>query len=426
MRKRNLILWFNALAILSLLAGPIFSWGMRVAFAADAWEIVSSPNGGPGNNYLWSVAAQKPTSVVAVGSTETNGIFKTTIQRWDGTNWSVISSPSVGGHAELFGVATVPGHNPNTTVYWAVGYQKASSRSEDPVGHIVPAGAKTLIERSTDYGLTWEVVPSVDPNPNPTTGTNTLTAVSGVSANEAWAVGYYQNNNGNPRQTLIEHWYNGPNGLQWYIVPSPNPGTGNNFLNAVDEVNADHVWAVGYYDGSKTRTIILRWDGTQWLQQPSPDPFAINYLFGVECTDATHCWAVGAGTDTLILQTLTLRYDGTSWSYVSSPNQGAGHNALNAVWPISSNYVWSVGQYKPSTTFYLTLGERWNGASWSIVDTPNQNNFFSNALYGVAVVPGTSPCSGGDSWAVGYYVDANTRLAQTLIERYTITPSCRP
>src|SRR5437763_2573250 len=68
----------------------------------------------------------------------------------------------------------------------------------------------------------WSVVPS----PNSGMMDNYLNGVVSISLSNVWAVGYSQPNLGGPSQTLIEHW----NGTSWSIVSSPSPGLDNNHL----------------------------------------------------------------------------------------------------------------------------------------------------------------------------------------------------
>src|SRR5438876_12165967 len=60
-------------------------------------------------------------------------------------------------------------------------------------------------ERATTRNI-WRVVPS----PNHSTSYNQLAAVATVSANDVWAVGFYDNSN-DLGLTLTEHW----NGCRW-------------------------------------------------------------------------------------------------------------------------------------------------------------------------------------------------------------------
>jgi hypothetical protein len=84
-----------------------------------AWSIVSSPTPGadPG---LTGVAARGPDDVYAVGDnlpSINGGTVQGMILRWNGSTWSVDTDPTAGSYSPLFAAATVPGA-PNE---WAVG-----------------------------------------------------------------------------------------------------------------------------------------------------------------------------------------------------------------------------------------------------------------------------------------------------------------
>jgi len=98
------------------------------------------------------------------------------------------------------------------------------------------------------------------------------------------------------------------------------------------------------------------------------------------------------------------------WSKVSSPNAGTSTNFLNGVAAISSTDVWAVGEYSNGNGG-LTLVEHWNGAHWKVVASPNVNNSLSDSLSGVAAI------AANNVWAVGSYYDASN-TQQTLIEHW--------
>ena len=145
---------------------------------------------------------------------------------------------------------------------------------------------QTLIEQWD--GTSWSIVTS--PNTD-TSQDNLLYGVTCTSASQCWAVGYY--NNGSADQTLIEHW----NGTSWSIVTSPNGGTTqDNELYGVTCTSASQCWAVGLYsNGSADQTLIEHWNGTSWSIVTSPNGSTTqdNFLYGVTCTSASQCWAVG-------------------------------------------------------------------------------------------------------------------------------------
>jgi subtilase family serine protease len=162
------------------------------------WTVVPSPDPGPYSNGLSSVAAVSATDIWAVGSyDDSNGNLDTLTEHWNGSNWTVVPSPSPGPYSNgLSSVAAV-----SATDIWAVGNYMDSNYNR-----------YTLTEHWN--GSNWTVVPSPDPGPY----SNGLSSVAAVSATDIWAVGDYQTSWGG-NNTLIEQW----NGTSWNVVPSPSP-----------------------------------------------------------------------------------------------------------------------------------------------------------------------------------------------------------
>ncbi len=231
-----------------------------------SWSVVSSPNIGPVNNFLYGVAAVSATDVWAVGYYETSsGPDITIIEHWNGTSWSVVPSVSPGAFANILNGITAVSAND----VWAVGTYNNS----------LGGPYQTLIEHWD--GTSWSVVSS----PNVGTNDNDLFGVAAVSANDVWAVGDYNNGYPNPSYTLVEHW----DGTSWSVVSSPNYG---NQLYEVAAVSANDVWAVGYNGNS---TLIDHWDGTAWSVSSSNNPGCCNnnVLYGIAAAAADDVWAVG-------------------------------------------------------------------------------------------------------------------------------------
>lgn len=133
-----------------------------------------------------------------------------------------------------------------------------------------------------------------------------------------------------------------------------------------------------------------------------------NHLFGVAAVSANDIWAVGDyndGPNMYHSRTLAEHWNGSSWSIVASPNPATGSSdddQLQAVAAVSSNNVWAVGYISNNDIFAArTLIEHWNGASWSVVPSPNPT--VSQYLYGVTAI------SASDIWAVGYFTDQQTQ-----------------
>ena len=157
------------------------------------WNIVSSPDTGSPRNYLYGVSGVATNDVWAVG---TYGFLGTTdwqvIEHWNGTNWSIATTPSMITPNELLAVAAIASND-----VWAVG------------GY--DCGGQSLIEHWN--GTSWSIVT----NPNPGL-LNRFYGVAAISSSNVWAVGYYAN--GGLSQTLIEHW-DGTAGVSSPVRTSP-------------------------------------------------------------------------------------------------------------------------------------------------------------------------------------------------------------
>src|SRR5579885_2854132 len=154
----------------------------------------------PGGMFLNSVATVSASDVWTVGyylTPSTIGfVDKTLIEHWDGSQWSIVTSPNPGSFSNaLDGIVVISSGD-----IWAVGSFSNNSTS-----------SQTLVEQWD--GSQWSVVTS----PNPGSAGNGLSSIAAVNANNLWAVGGFSSNS-NSQQTLVEHW----NGSKWSVVKSPN------------------------------------------------------------------------------------------------------------------------------------------------------------------------------------------------------------
>jgi hypothetical protein len=285
-----------------------------------SWSTIRSPQPANYENDLYAVATLSPSNVWAVGSYENsqNGYLEpqdTLVEHWDGTQWSVIASPSSQAFFNtLSGVAALAPDD-----IWAVGSQESLSGT-----------SQTLIEHWN--GTLWSIVPS----PNVGSYDNELEGVDALSPDDIWAIGDSSDGKGGNR-TLVEQW----NGQQWSVVPSPSIGTFPNYLREVAGVAPDDLWTVGTYwsyPGDITNTLTEHWNGTQWSVATSPNPpGGDNDLSGVAALATNNVWATGytAGVS------LILHWDGQQWSRVSSPGGGGGLHSIEA---LNAHDIWAVGQ----------------------------------------------------------------------------------
>jgi hypothetical protein len=236
----------------------------------SVWSIVASPNLSPeGPNFLVGVSCPSLSRCTAVGYAQSGTTIQTLVESWNGTAWSIVSSPNSPGSSSsvLIGVSC-----PSVTVCTAVGDSDVGSNGD------------TLVEEWN--GSSWSIVPS--PNAS---SFNSFDGVSCPTPTECTAVG-----GGATGKTLIEQW----NGSVWSVVASPNVGgTTQSYLNGVSCVNQSECTAVGdTFTGTGYRTLIESWDGSAWTIIPSPNErgsrSSQDQLLGVSCPDSTKCTAVGS------------------------------------------------------------------------------------------------------------------------------------
>ena len=206
---------------------------------------------------------------------------------------------------------------------------------------------------------------------------------------------------------------------------TPTPPDSNSFY-AVAALAQDDAWTVGsHYDGVNDRPLAEHFDGAQWVTVTVPAPGAgAAYLRSVGGSSGADVWAAGyQTTHAETIKTLVEHYDGASWTIVPSPNAASSASYLSAVAAVATNDVWAAGYYLDGA-FYRTLVEHWDGASWTIVPTPNPGQG-NNALNGIAV---RGP---NDIFAVGYQSNLSGTVISTLVLHFdgtswNVVPSPNP
>jgi hypothetical protein len=392
-------------------------------WSGTSWSVVPVPNPSPTTEHLANLAAvacPAVTSCYAVGEYETTpDRFLTLIEHWNGTAWSVVASPNPvdatesrfaavacasatacfaagatsgnSGQGPLIerwdGAAwsisnTAPGGDAAHTFFSGVACVKPT-RCFATGAATSGATVSTRVERWN--GTTWSVLPS----PDPVGGSNSfLVAVACPAAGDCESVGSYSLVGSATRKSLAEHW----SGSVWSLE-SPPSGASESQLAAVACESTTSCLAVGSYEaGSTTRHLIERWNGSAWviLGSPSPSGAIYSVLNGVTCVGLANCYAVGYDYTTSGQHTLIEHWNGATWTVIASPDAaGSDASALQAISCSSATMCVAVGS-SDGPNAGETLAEHWDGAHWSVVPTPATHFGYQAVLNGVACANATS------------------------------------
>lgn len=231
--------------------------------------------------------------------------------------------------------------------------------------------------KTTSKGLRWQPLaehyngtswsPRLLPTPAPKAMAD-LSAVSGVSPTNIWAVGSLTTATTTPTtRPLVEHY----DGTAWKVVPSvPLVGAALTGVTAFPH----NVWAVGWVGSTpaKQRFLIERWNGSAWHRVTTPTMRGSSQaLLGITLTSDHEMWAVGRYRRDNRVQPLLLHWDGKAWRHAAGPT--LTKNAwLSAVTFAGSGTAWAVGQEgrKP-------FAEHWNGRIWRALSVPSTASFAS-------------------------------------------------
>lgn len=401
--------WLSATGICTLfiLASLLFpAWhgaSAKAAPAGKSWKLVPNPSG---PYTIYGIAAGSASDVWMVGGSNNSqpNTTRTLTEYWDGTKWSVVSSPNFGkGFYNLLqGVAAISSGDA-----WAVG------------GHAYDNNAlhvHTLIEHWD--GTHWRIVPGAAI----ASAYSNLNGIAALSSTDVWAAGSYRTKNGD--KTLIEHW----DGKTWSHVTTP----GYADLASISVISDTDIWAAGTLaqSGQIAMPFLLHWDGTSWSVVPPAQPNGIQggFFSSISASADTNAWASGGYWDGTNVHYLTERWDGSMWSVVSVPGtiqgsipshiasassipqSGGPYHQLNGIAVISPTDVWSVGGSTDNKGIIHTYIIHWNGTIWSVVSSPNVPHEF-NALMGITAV-----AHAGQLWATGFALNSQgVAIALTLL-----------
>ena len=215
-----------------------------------------------------------------------------------------------------------------------------------------------------------------------------LASVSCTSATACTAVGYRTASTG-AVVPLAETW----NGQVWSVraIPAPSGATDTR-LFGISCSSASACIAVGrYVKGGLELPLAERWNGTRWRVRAAASPAGAkgSDLFAVSCSSAAACTAVGVDSASPgVLGTLAERWNGRSWTVQATPSVSTTFAQLSGVSCTSATTCTAVGGYENSAHTTLALAEAWNGMSWTVQATPSPAGTFGTIFRSVSC---TSP-----------------------------------
>jgi hypothetical protein len=203
-------------------------------------------------------------------------------------------------------------------------------------------------------------------------------------------------------QTLTELWNGNITSTPWMVQSSPDIGTGNNLLAAVNcPININFCMAVGNSTPSPgvQAPMAQQWNGGSWAATTLPLPAAATtgYLTGVSCTSTTSCVAVGVYQTSTAVGPLVETFNGTSWTAVT-PSIPAGTTAyLEGVSCAAATSCQAVGTWVSNSGGgghdVMLAGA---GSTWTATESSTAGNLTSvactstTACLAVGNQPGTS------------------------------------
>lgn len=216
-----------------------------------------------------------------------------------------------------------------------------------------------------------------------------LTDIAAVSADEGWAVGTSQNDDGggDTEQVLLHRA-----GGKWERSPLPD-GAGEATLSQVEGSGPENVWLFGRQTGGEGAPLAFRWDGKKWQSVDAPasdDAWGGQRSAAVLAADDV--WLLGA-------EKTAHHWDGQKWTESELP---AHATAVSGTGP---DDVWAVGHRDTGDDGGGPLSQpaamHWDGTEWKSTKTPEYNFPDPAPPEETASLDSVVAVSGKEVWAVG-------------------------
>jgi hypothetical protein len=311
------------------------------AWNGSAWTIQSSPNvAGQNYNVLADVSCSSASACTAVGQNSA-GLAQqpeSLAERWNGSSWSTqtVANPEQPIEAELKAVSCS-----SNTLCVGVGKDLFSEMGFVEIWN----------------GTEWMVAAGFAGEMRKISCAGGSCVAAGVKAGVA--------------ETWLVFQIGGAWGVSPQALPSP-AGATETVLNGVSCSSASACTAVGSYRGSEGvyHPLVERWNGSAWSLQSAPNPAAgtaQKAMLAVSCASASSCMAVGEAAGKPVAE----MWNGSAWVSVATPTPtGAKGATLVGISCGSTKECIAVGSSNEGVGTEKALVERWSTISWSILPTP--------------------------------------------------------
>ena len=202
------------------------------------WTVQTTPTpSGSTDSALTGVSCTSSTMCTAVGDSENSDENNVTLAEvWNGTTWSIQSTPNPSGAAAMC-LTTL-----DCTAF--TGVSCTSSTACIAVGFYANSNNFYFTVAEIWNGVSWAIQSSANPTGAPI---SSLDAVSCTSPTACTAVGYSETSDENI-VTLAEKW----NGTAWALESTPNPTGMYPALASVSCTSVTACTAVGTYDANRS------------------------------------------------------------------------------------------------------------------------------------------------------------------------------
>jgi hypothetical protein len=261
-------------------------WPLAMRRDGTSWTVTPMPTppswGGVPQVSLRDVHAFSPNDAWAVGANPrpASAAAETLVYRWDGSSWSIVSSPA--GCCGSFGSQFYAIDGVSGNDFWAVGEKVSSAAGTQPLA-------------AHWNGSNWQEYLL----PNVTSRREALKGLHVRASDDIWALeGAGFGDLPDPRR--IFHW----NGSSWSEGAARLDPLRFGAAEAIFAFGPGDIWVSSILD-TTFAAVMLHWNGTAWTEMNVPI-FAADF-FG---DDPNDFYAAGA--------TSVMHWDGTRWSIVAS------------------------------------------------------------------------------------------------------------